>query len=284
MNGIVNIYKPQGITSFDVIYKVRRILGTKRVGHTGTLDPMASGVLPVCVGKATRAAELITASDKEYVCTLKFGSETDTQDSTGLVTNTSDKRPNKSEFNEAVKAFIGETEQIPPMYSAVHHGGVRLYKLARRGETVERKPRKISIFDISVLSFTEDSAEIKIICSKGTYIRTLCEDIGKKLSCLSHMTSLTRTRSGIFTIENSVKIEDVSEDALTPVDALFTNYEKIVLNAKDEFRVRNGAAIPNTRETGKKYRLYGADGSFLCISQGTEENGVRLLSSIKNFY
>ena len=284
MNGIINVYKPEGITSFDVIYKVRRILNTRRIGHTGTLDPMASGVLPICVGKATRAAELLVASDKEYICSLKFGAETDTQDSTGEVTATSDKRPSEQEFRKAVSAFIGETEQIPPMFSAVHVGGVRLYKLARRGETVERKPRKINIFDISVLSFSEDKAEIKVVCSKGTYIRTLCEDIGKKLGCLSHMTALKRTRSGIFTIEDAVLIEDVSEEKLTPVDTLFSDYEKITLSEKDEFRVRCGAVILNPRDTGKKYRLYGTDGSFLCLSEGIEENGTRLLQSIKNFY
>lgn len=284
MNGIINVYKPEGITSFDVIYKVRRILNTRRIGHTGTLDPMASGVLPICVGKATRAAELIVASDKEYICSLKFGAETDTQDSTGKITKTSDKRPGGQEFSEAVKTFIGGIEQIPPMYSAVHVGGERLYKLARRGETVERKPRKITVFDISVLSFTEDTAEIKIVCSKGTYIRTLCEDIGKKLGCLAHMTALKRTRSGIFKIDTAVPIEDVCEEKLTPVDTLFGEYEKIVLSEKDEFRVKNGAEILNMRDTGKRYRLYGADGSFLCISEGIEENGARLLRSIKNFY
>ncbi len=284
MNGIINVYKPEGITSFDVIYKVRRILNTRRIGHTGTLDPMASGVLPICVGKATRAAELIVASDKEYICSLKFGAETDTQDSTGEITKTSDKRPGGQEFSEAVKTFIGGIEQIPPMYSAVHVGGERLYKLARRGETVERKPRKITVFDISVLSFTEDTAEIKIVCSKGTYIRTLCEDIGKRLGSLAHMTALKRTRSGIFKIDTAVPIEDVCEEKLTPVDTLFGEYEKIVLSEKDEFRVKNGAEILNMRDTGKRYRLYGADGSFLCISEGIEENGARLLRSIKNFY
>ncbi|MBO4897990.1 MAG: tRNA pseudouridine(55) synthase TruB [Clostridia bacterium] len=284
MNGIINVLKPEGITSFDVIYKVRRILNTRRIGHTGTLDPMASGVLPICVGKATRAAELIVASDKEYICRLKFGAETDTQDSTGEILKTSDKRPEEAEFLETLNAFTGEIEQIPPMYSAVHVGGERLYKIARRGETVERKPRKITIFDITPLSFTADEAEIKIICSKGTYIRTLCEDIGKKLGSLAHMTALKRTRSGIFKIEDAVSVEDVCEEKLTPVDELFSDYEKIVLSGKDEFRVRNGAAVLNPLKTGKKYRLYGADGSFLCLSEGIEENGTRLLSSIKNFY
>lgn len=284
MNGIINVYKPGGMSSHDVIYKVRRALGIKRIGHTGTLDPMACGVLPVCVGKATRAAELIVAADKEYIAKLTFGSETDTQDSTGSVTNTTQNRTDIKTFEDVLKEFEGETEQIPPMYSAVHHGGERLYKLARRGVTVERKSRKITVFSIKLLSFSEDEAEICVRCSKGTYIRTLCEDIGRRAGCMAHMSALERTRSGMFTKENSVPLSEISEEMIIPTDELFQAYERYDLNAEEERKVRNGAKIKNPREEGKRYRLYAENGEFLCISEGITEDGEKFLKSVKNFY
>ena len=284
MNGIINVYKPGGMSSHDVIYKVRRALGIKRIGHTGTLDPMACGVLPVCVGKATRAAELIVAADKEYIAKLTFGSETDTQDSTGSVTNTTQNRTDIKTFEDVLKEFEGETEQIPPMYSAVHNGGERLYKLARRGVTVERKSRKITVFSIKLLSFSEDEAEICVRCSKGTYIRTLCEDIGRRAGCMAHMSALERTRSGMFTKENSVPLSEISEEMIIPTDELFRAYERYDLNAEEERKVRNGAKIKNPREEGKRYRLYAENGEFLCISEGITEDGEKFLKSVKNFY
>lgn len=284
MNGIINVYKPSGMSSHDVIYKVRRALGIKRIGHTGTLDPMACGVLPVCVGKATRAAELIVAADKEYTAKLAFGSETDTQDSTGSVTNTTSARTDREAFQKVLKEFEGETEQIPPMYSAVHHGGERLYKLARRGVTVERKSRKITVFSIKLLSFSENEAEISVRCSKGTYIRTLCEDIGRRAGCMAHMSALERTRSGMFTKENSVPLSEVSPEKIIPADELFSAYERYDLNCEEEKKVRNGARIENMRGEEKRYRLYAVNGEFLCISEGITENGKKYLKSVKNFY
>ena len=284
MDGIINVYKPCGITSHDVISRVRKILNTRRVGHTGTLDPMACGVLPICVGKATRAAELIVASEKEYVCNIKFGSETITQDSTGEVVKVCDKRPDESGLLNVLPRFTGEISQIPPMYSAISIGGERLYKKARRGETVERQPRKINIYGIEILSFTPDEAVLRIICSKGTYIRTLCEDIGRGLGTLAHMSALERTRSGVFTVENAVKTEDICEDVIIPTDEIFADYEKIILTEKEETKVRNGAEIKKAAQCGKTYRLYGHGGDFLCISECAERDGERILHSIKNFY
>lgn len=284
MNGIINVYKPAGITSHDVIYKVRKILGIKRIGHTGTLDPMATGVLPICVGKATRASELIMSSEKEYIAQITFGSETNTQDSTGEVTKKSDKRVTKEEFVKTLDAFKGEILQIPPMYSAIHHNGKRLYKLAREGVEVERAARKINIFDITLLSFEEDNAEILVKCSKGTYIRTLCEDIGRHCGICSHMSALERVRSGIFTKENSVTIEEISPERLIPTDEMFTSYKKINVSGENEKKVLNGAPFECQCNIGEKYRIYSSDDKFLCLSEGIEENGVKILKMFKSFY
>lgn len=282
MDGVINVYKPSGLTSFDVVYKVRKSLDIKRAGHTGTLDPAADGVLPVCVGKATKAAGLIMAAEKEYRAEIIFGFETDTQDSTGTVTNSTDKRIGEREFLEVINHFIGEINQVPPMYSAVHHKGQRLYKLAREGIEVERKPRNVKIYDIAVEDFSEDKATIKVRCSKGTYIRTLCEDIGRKAGCMAHMGALTRTKNGIFRIEDSVKIEEISPERLIPVDRLFGKYEKIILSEDNEKRVLNGVPLKMKCTDKKVYRLYGKNGNFLCLSQGT--GGGTVLKMIKSFY
>ena len=284
MNGIINVYKPAGITSFDVIYKVRKILGIKRIGHTGTLDPMATGVLPICVGKATRASELIMASEKEYIAEITFGSETNTADSTGEVTKVSDKRVTKEEFLNTLEAFNGEIEQIPPMYSAIHHNGKRLYKLAREGVEVERAARKIKIFDITLLTFEEDKAEILVKCSKGTYIRTLCEDIGRYAGMCAHMSALERVRSGIFTKENSVTVEEVSPERLIPVDEMFSHYKKINVSGENEKKVLNGAPFEGECNIGEKYRIYSSEDKFLCLSEGIEEDGRKILKMFKSFY
>lgn len=284
MNGVICVYKPGGISSHDCIYKVRRALGTRKVGHTGTLDPMAEGVLPICVGKATRASEMIMASEKVYKAELTFGAETTTADSEGEITRKSDKIITKEEFLNVLPKFTGEIEQIPPMYSAVHHNGQRLYKLAREGIEVERKPRKITIFGIEVLSFSEEKAEIRVTCSKGTYIRTLCEDLAKAAGGAAHMSALVREKSGVFTIENSVKPEDISEDKLIPVDEMFKEFERITLSEEEEWKVRNGAPIKHSCNEGETYRLYSKTEEFLCLSKGTNENGEKMLKMVKSFY
>ena len=284
MNGVINVFKPKGITSHDVIYKVRRALGTKKVGHTGTLDPMAEGVLPICVGKATRASELIMASEKQYRAEITFGAETTTGDSEGEITLTSDKRINKDEFLSIIPQFVGDIEQIPPMYSAIHHNGKRLYELAREGKSVERKPRQIKISDIELLSFDGERAEILVTCSKGTYIRTLCEDIGKAAGTLAHMSALTRTKSGVFTVENSMVIEEISPEKLIPVDEMFKSYEKITLNEENEIRVRNGVPLRIGCKPGTEYRVYSPKDEFLCLSKGEEAEGRTILKMFKSFY
>ena len=210
MNGVICVYKPGGISSHDCIYKVRRALGTRKVGHTGTLDPMAEGVLPICVGKATRASEMIMASEKVYKAELTFGAETTTADSEGEITRKSDKIITKEEFLNVLPKFTGEIEQIPPMYSAVHHNGQRLYKLAREGIEVERKPRKINIYKLEIENIDLENSEVTILvdCSKGTYIRTLCNDIGESLGTGGFMKSLIRTKCGGFNVENSITLEE----------------------------------------------------------------------------
>ncbi|MBQ7718558.1 MAG: tRNA pseudouridine(55) synthase TruB [Clostridia bacterium] len=284
MNGIVNAYKPKGVSSHDVIYKVRRALNTRKVGHTGTLDPLAEGVLPICVGKATKIVEYIMAAEKEYLCTINFGAETDTQDITGSVTASSEKRITRVEFEETLTLFVGSIKQIPPMYSAVHHNGERLYKLARQGIEVERQPREITVFGIDIIKYEKDCADILVRCSKGTYIRTLCEDIGRKTGTLAYMSALKRTRSGVFTLENCIPIEEISEDKLIPIDAMFENCEKVVLNPTEKARVLNGVPVRRKCELGVKYRVYDEDGNLLCLSEGAQDGNWQILKMLKSFY
>ena len=284
MNGIINIYKPKGMTSHDVVYKIRRITGIKKVGHTGTLDPDAEGVLPICIGKGTRLSDMLTFSDKRYTAVLRLGITTDTQDMTGTVLTESEVSVTREQLEEAVNRFIGEIEQIPPMYSAVKIGGKKLYELARKGVEVERKPRKITIYSIELLEFDGISAVIDVRCSKGTYIRTLCYDIGEMLGYGGCMASLTRTGSSVFTIDGAKRLEDLTTENIAefiiPPDGMF-DYEKIVVAGEEERRILNGntASMPGA-EDGKHYRVYGSEGKFLCISKGL--NGK--LTLVKSFY
>ncbi len=199
-SGVLNIYKPRGITSNAVVTRIKRLTGEK-TGHTGTLDPDAEGVLPICIGKATKAAGMLTDSDKAYRAGIRLGVVTDTQDMTGTVLETSDANISAEEFEAAVSSFVGEISQIPPMYSAIKMNGQPLYKLARKGLEVERTPRNIKIYEIKILSFDGSKGEIEVYCSKGTYIRTLCDDIGKKLGCGAAMDGLIRIKSGGFDVK-----------------------------------------------------------------------------------
>ena len=284
-NGVLNIYKPSGITSNAVVTKLRRLTGEK-TGHTGTLDPDAEGVLPICLGKATKAAGMLTDSDKAYRARLVLGVKTDTQDMTGTVLEKKDVNVSESEFAEAAQRFTGEIMQVPPMYSAVKMNGQPLYKLARQGIEVERKPRKIKIYDIKILSFDGASAEIEVSCSKGTYIRTLCDDIGAKLGCGAAMDKLVRIKSGIFLVENSVKLEtleknpSIIDDILIPVDKLFP-YKQLMLSEDAAKAVKNGIPVQcDGLANGEKYRLYAPNGEFLCISSFTGT----VLKMEKSFY
>ena len=252
MDGIINIYKDKGFTSHDVVAVVRRTINQKKVGHTGTLDPDATGVLPICVGKATKLADYIMAAEKTYIAEITLGVATDTLDSSGNVLETKEVNCSEEDIRNAVKSFIGEQDQVPPMYSAIKINGKKLYELAREGKEIERKARRINIFDIEILSFEmPDKFRIKVDCSKGTYIRTLCGDIGEKLGCGAHMSSLERTRSGSFVKENSITLDELknlcengdSDKVLLSMEKAVEKYKKIIVSPKAEKLLYNGAKI-----------------------------------------
>lgn len=211
LNGVINVYKEQGWTSFDVVNKLRNLLKVKKCGHTGTLDPNAEGVLCVCVGKATKLADKLTASDKEYETVMLLGKTTDTQDITGVVTKEMPVNVSEDKVRETVMSFIGEQEQIPPMYSAKKIKGKKLYELAREGKVVERKPSHINIYSIDILEMNLPRVKMRVSCSKGTYIRTLCNDIGDRLLCGGTMESLLRTGACGFSVTESVKIAEIKD-------------------------------------------------------------------------
>ncbi len=213
INGIINVYKEAGYTSFDVVARLRGITHQKKIGHTGTLDPDATGVLPVCLGNATKLVDLMTDKQKEYVATLRLGIATDTQDISGKVIETCEVDCSEEQVYEVISSFAGEQDQIPPMYSALKVDGKKLYELAREGRTVERKPRRITVYEIEVLKMALPDISIRVLCSKGTYIRTICDDIGRKLGCGATMTSLKRTSSGIFGIDDAYKLDEIESMA-----------------------------------------------------------------------
>ena len=284
--GIVIIDKPQGWTSMDVCAKLRGILKTKKVGHAGTLDPMATGVLPVFVGNATRGVSFAEEGKKEYIATLRLGEVTDTQDSTGTVLSEHEVAVSRAEVEAVLPRFTGEIEQIPPMYSAIKVGGQKLYDLARQGKEVERKPRRITIYKLGLLEQVSPvEYQLRVLCSKGTYVRTLCHDIGQALGCGGCMSSLRRTMAAGYTVDEAVSIEEVQEQGeslLRSTDTLFRHCGEYRLRTeKQEKLCRNGNpfAVKETLPNGE-YRIYGADGTFLCLSR--MENGV--MTSVKNFF
>lgn len=284
-SGILIIDKPAGWTSMDVCAKVRGILHEKRVGHGGTLDPMATGVLPVFVGRATRAVEFAENGDKEYVAGLRLGVVTNTQDTTGEVLEERSVQVDRASLEAALSAhFSGEISQLPPMYSAVKINGKKLYELARKGQEVARKPRQVTIFETEVLEGGGADWLIRVRCSKGTYIRTLCHDLGTYLGCGGCMSSLRRTMAAGFTLSDAVTLEalqDKGEALLRPLDSLFTNHPAVtVRSAAQEKRVRCGNPITLPSLPDGTYRVYGQDGAFLCLSRA--ESGV--LTSQKNFF
>lgn len=287
MNGIIIINKPAGWTSHDVIAKLRGILKEKRIGHGGTLDPMATGVLPVFIGRATRAVEFCESYDKEYIATLRLGIVTDTQDTTGTPIKTSEVRAGRREVEQAVLHFTGVQDQLPPMYSAVKIGGQKLYQLARRGIEAARTPRQITVDRIDVLDHKGHEFLLRIVCSKGTYVRTLCHDIGEYLGCGGAMSALKRTRAGIFTLDEAVLIADV-EAAMTdgrfgalmkPVDSLFMAYPAASIDAHQKAKCLNGADFPVDKKDGC-YRVYDGNGSFLMLGQA---DGGRM-RTVKSFF
>ena len=269
----------------DVCAKLRGILGERRIGHGGTLDPMATGVLPVFVGRATRAVEFAENSRKEYVAALRLGIVTDTQDTTGETLETRPAAVSRGDVEAALERFRGDIQQIPPMYSAVKINGRRLYDLARRGQEVERKPRPVTIYALELLEQTGDAEyRLRCVCSKGTYIRTLCHDIGQALGCGGAMSALRRTAAAGFTLADAVTMEDVRERGealLRPLDSLFAQYPALTVRSPgQEKRVRCGNPITLPGTADGPYRIYGQQGEFLCLSQA--RNGA--LTSVKNFF
>ncbi len=284
MNGIVIVDKPAGWTSQDVVSKLRGVLHTRRIGHGGTLDPMATGVLPVFVGRGTRAVEFFEHAEKSYEAVLRLGVITDTEDITGEVLEKRTVNIKKDEFLSCLEGFWGEIQQIPPMYSALKINGQKLCDLARKGKEVERKPRTITIHRLQCLAFDGQTATLRVACSKGTYIRTLCKDIGEALGCGGCMESLRRVAAGAYTIDAAVPLQmlidsENPEQYLLPVDSMFTGYPAITLTEKQETRCRNGNSFSINLEDGT-YRAYSQNGEFLMLAK--TENGV--MSTIKSFF
>jgi len=284
MNGIVIVDKPAGWTSQDVTAKLRGVLKTRRIGHGGTLDPMATGVLPVFVGRATRGVEFFEHAEKTYEAVLRLGITTDTEDVTGEVLTQQDVNITEVQFQAVLEQFRGEIQQIPPMYSAIKVNGQKLCDLARKGREVERKPRTITIHRLECLEFTGGIARLLVHCSKGTYIRTLCKDIGEALGCGGCMAGLRRVQAGEYTIENAVPLQTLitcedPEQYLLPVDSMFKAYPAVTLTEKQEKACRNGVAFTCSLESGT-YRVYGKNGEFLALSHMVEGK----LTTIKSFW
>ena len=284
MNGIVIVDKPEGWTSQDVTARLRRVFGTRRIGHGGTLDPMATGVLPVFVGRATRGVEFFEHAEKTYEATLRLGVSTDTEDITGTVLARQNVDVSREEFLGILPRFRGKIMQIPPMYSALKVNGQKLCDLARKGQAVERKPREIEILELECLDFAGETARLRVRCSKGTYIRTLCKDIGQALGCGGCMETLRRTQAGAYSIDEAVPLQTLldttePEGFLRPVDTMFARYPAVKLTAKQETRCRNGNSFSIQAEDGT-YRVYSQNGEFLALSKVS--SGV--MSTVKSFF
>lgn len=289
INGVINIYKIKGFTSHDVVAKLRGILRQKKIGHTGTLDPDATGVLPVCLGSATKLCDMLTEKEKEYIAKVQLGITTDTQDMTGTVLTRKEVKVTEEEVTLAVQSFVGDYEQIPPMYSALKINGKRLYELAREGKEVERKARMVKIHEIEILEMQLPMITMRVGCSKGTYIRTLCHDLGEKLGCGAAMADLERTKSGQFTSDTAITLEELEEklhlageqreEAITslviPVDRMFMEYSRLMLLQNWEKLVINGNSFEEknlkkefqneNREDKSQYRVYIEENKFMGI-------------------
>lgn len=284
MNGIVIIDKPAGWTSQDVTARLRRVFGTRRIGHGGTLDPMATGVLPVFVGRATRGVEFFEHAEKTYETELLLGVATDTEDTTGTVLTRREVSVTQEQLTEVLERFRGEIMQIPPMYSALKVNGQKLCDLARKGRQVERQPRPVTIHELTLLSREGDALRLRVRCSKGTYIRTLCADIGEALGCGGCMQALRRTQAGEYTIAEAVPLQQLLEAAepetyLRDVDTMFRGYPGVKLTVNQEKRCRNGNAFSVTLPGGT-YRAYSQTGEFLMLAKVEDS----VMSTIKSFF
>lgn len=284
MNGIVIVDKPQGWTSQDVTARLRRVFATRRIGHGGTLDPMATGVLPVFVGRATRGVEFFEHARKEYETLLHPGIITDTQDITGEILERREVNLDEERILAALQNFRGEIMQIPPMYSALKVGGQKLCDLARKGKEIERQPRPITIHALDYLGMENGCVKLRVDCSKGTYIRTLCQDIGQALGCGGCMEQLRRTKAGDYTIQEAVPLEQLLECErpeiyLRPVDSMFLNYPAVTLTQNQEKRCRNGNDFSVTFPGGN-YRAYAQDGTFLMLANVSDGK----MRTVKSFF
>ena len=284
MNGIVIIDKPQGWTSQDVTARLRRVFNTRRIGHGGTLDPMATGVLPVFVGRATRGVEFFEHAEKTYETVLRLGLTTDTEDISGNVLTQQDAFVTGEELEAVLEKFRGDILQVPPMYSALKINGQKLVDMARKGKTVERQPRPITIHELTLLGMEAEGIRLRVRCSKGTYIRTLCKDIGEALGCGGCMAALRRVQAGEYTIDEAVPLLQLLDEAepekyLRPVDSMFRNYPAVTLSEKQALRCRNGNSFSVKLEEGT-YRAYDQDGAFLMLAK--VEDGV--MSTVKSFF
>ena len=299
IHGILNVYKEKGYTSHDVVAKLRGITGQRKIGHTGTLDPDAEGVLPVCLGRGTKLCDLLTDRDKTYETVLLLGRVTDTQDISGTMLKSQDISGISEESVRAATAgFVGGYEQIPPMYSALKVNGKKLYELAREGIEIERKARAVKIYGIDFISMELPRVKLRVQCSKGTYIRTLCHDIGMKLGCGGCMEELTRTRAGQFTLETSLTLSEIAlrkqegrlMDAVIPVDAVFEDYPRLTVRKDWEKTAKNGNPLPGKAFAGMdgadqcrgNVRIYDESGQFLSVSRWREERDEYHI--IKMFY
>lgn len=294
MDGIINVYKEKGYTSHDVVAKLRGILRQKKIGHTGTLDPDAQGVLPVCLGKATKVCEFLTEEKKTYRTVLRLGVVTDTQDHTGKILAENPVTVSEEEICRAAHSFLGEQMQIPPMYSALKVNGRRLYELAREGIEIERRPRKVYFYEIQVQKIDLPLVTMEITCSKGTYIRTLCHDMGEQLDCGGCMEELTRTKVGEFAMEKSLTLAQIEElaaqqrmqEILLPMEEVFSDLPRVCCVPELDKRLYNGNPV-KVRELEEKmgqspFRLCDSKGNFIGIYQ--QKEGKNSYFPVKMFY
>lgn len=285
MNGVIIVNKPSGITSQDVVTEIRKYLKIKSVGHAGTLDPLASGVLPILISKGTRISKYLIDHDKEYIATLRLGKQTDTGDITGEVieeSNVPESAMDEENVKDVLASFIGEQSQIPPMYSAIKVGGKKLYEYARIGEKVEVKPRQIKIYDIELLNMNRDAMEIvfRVSCSKGTYIRTLCEDIAKELSTVGTMTALVRTKAGDFTLDKSIELEklltlstdEIEKNYFIDIETAFKSSGSINLRSDNELKLFINGMMLVKKMKNDVYRIYDKNRKF--IGLGVIQNNI----------
>lgn len=283
MNGIINIYKEKGFTSFDVVAKLRGILNTRKIGHTGTLDPDAEGVLPVCIGKATKICELLTDKTKEYEAVMLLGRTTDTQDVTGETLTQQEVRCSAKEVEKAVLSFVGDYMQVPPMYSALKVNGKKLYELAREGKTVERKARPVHFYEIEILEISLPLVRFRVTCSKGTYIRTLCHDIGEKLGCGAAMETLLRTKVGRFTLDGAITLAEAEAamqsgeigNKIFGIEEILAEYPRVCCTKEGDRLLANGnplvQALVDAEEKDGWVRMCNSEGNFVGVYQWDEK-------------